>query len=111
MSTLKDVTLRIPDQWDPVWFRQFVVENLAKADIRAAIGQGITITSDGNSVATLSADAGTAGSISAHNADPFAHASAFSAHTAEADPHPQYLQDAPSDGSKYVRKDGAWVVA
>ena len=90
MSTLKDVTMRIPDQWDAAWFRQFVVEVLSKADVRSAIGQGVTITADGNTVATISADAETAGAIAAHNADPFSHEEVINAHKAEADPHPQY---------------------
>lgn len=90
MSGLQSIPLRIPDAWDPVWFRTILLEVIAKADVRNAIGVGVTITSEGNSVATISADAETAGAITAHNADPFAHAEAFAAHKAEADPHPQY---------------------
>lgn len=85
---IQNQPLRIPDTWDAAWFRLFIAEVLAKADVRNAIGDGIAITSDGNSVATLSTDASTA--IAPHNADPLAHADAFSAHRSEADPHSQY---------------------
>lgn len=88
---IEKTTLRIPDQWSAQWFREFVARHVAKADVRNAIGYGVTITSDGDSVATISADAETAGAISGHNADPFAHAAVLDAHRAEADPHPQYL--------------------
>jgi hypothetical protein len=90
MSGIQQTPLRIPDAWSASWFRTFVTEVIAKADIRNAIGQGVTITSNGNSVATISADAETAGAVSAHNVDPLAHADAFAAHRAESDPHPQY---------------------
>lgn len=91
MSGIQKTPLRIPDVWDAAWFRTFVAEVIAKADVRNAIGYGVTITSDGNSVATISADAETAGAISGHNLDPLSHAQAFAAHRSEADPHPQYL--------------------
>jgi hypothetical protein len=90
MSGIQQTPLRIPDAWSASWFRTFVTEVIAKADIRNAIGQGVTITSDGNSVATISADAETAGAVTSHNVDPLAHADAFAAHRAESDPHPQY---------------------
>ena len=91
MSGIQKTPLRIPDQWSASWFRVFVSEVMAKADVRNAIGYGVTISSDGNSVATISADAETAGAITGHNLDPLAHAQAFNAHRSEADPHPQYL--------------------
>ena len=91
MSGIQKTPLRVPDQWDASWFRTFVSEVLAKADVRNAIGYGLTITSDGNSVATISADAETTGAITGHNLDPLSHTQAFNAHRAEADPHPQYL--------------------
>ena len=90
MAGLQQTTLRIPDKWDAAWFRQFVVEVIAKADVRNAIGVGLTITSDGNSVATLSTTAGTNAALGVHNDDPFSHADAFNAHVAESDPHTQY---------------------
>ena len=118
MTTLKDVPLRIPDQWDPNWFRVFVVEYLAKADVRDAIGVGITITSDGNSVATLSTDASQTAYVQAHNNDPSSHTEAINAHRAEWDPHTQYALDtdlnayvleAPENGLEYVRLDATWI--
>ena len=137
MTTLKDVPLRIPDQWDPNWFRVFVVEYLAKADVRDAIGVGITITSDGNSVATLSTDASQTAYVQAHNNNPSSHTEAINAHRAEWDPHTQYATDidlsthvaapdphsqyaldtdlnayvleAPEDGLEYVRLDATWI--
>lgn len=91
MAGIQNTPLRIPDVWDASWFRVFVSEVIAKADVRNAIGQGVTITSNGNSVATISADAETAGAITGHNNDPFAHQAVLDAHRAESDPHPQYL--------------------
>lgn len=85
---LQDVSLRIPEQWDAAWFRRLVAEILSRADVRNAIGVGITITHDGNSVATLTSDA--SGSVQAHNLDPLAHEQAFALHRIENDPHPQY---------------------
>jgi hypothetical protein len=35
-------------------------------------------------------------------------ASAIADHVAEPDPHPQYVEEAPEDGSLYARKDGNW---
>jgi hypothetical protein len=102
MSGIQQTTLRIPDVWDAHWFRVFVTENLAKADVRNAIGQGVTITSIGNSVATISADAETAGAVSGHNDDPLAHAEAFAAHVSHPDPHPQYLREAFPVGSLFL---------
>jgi hypothetical protein len=92
MSALQYTPLRIPDVITGAWFRQFVIEVLAKADIRNAVGYGITITSDGNSVATLSTDAESAGAISGHDLNPLAHAAAFEAHVAQPDPHPIYAR-------------------
>lgn len=89
MATLKDTPLRIPDQWSPTWFRQFVVEVLAKADARAMTGD-ITVSADGNSVANVSVSDTLSAEVVTHNGDPFAHLNAFSAHKAEADPHPVY---------------------
>ena len=89
MANLKDTPLQIPDQWAASWFRNFVVETLAKADIRNAIGVGVSITTNGNSVATLTVDP--SGSILTHNLDPFAHVEAITAHKAESNPHTQYV--------------------
>lgn len=89
MSGIQSTPLRIPDQWDAAWFRLFVSEVIAKADVRNAIGQGVTITSDGNSVATISTESETAGAVTAHNADPLAHSEGFASHRAESNPHPR----------------------
>jgi len=35
-------------------------------------------------------------------------AAAVAAHVAEPDPHPQYVEEAPEDGSLYARQDGNW---
>lgn len=59
-----------------------VREVLSKADIRAATGNGITITADGNVVATLDAATAIDDAIDAHNADATANTPAFAAHTA-----------------------------
>lgn len=42
-------------------------------------------------------------------ADPAGTATAaVAAHVAEPDPHPQYVEEAPEDGTPYARKDGDW---
>ena len=97
MSALQHTPLRIPDVITGAWFRQFVIEVLAKADIRNAIGYGITITSDGNSVATLSTDAESIGAISGHNLDPTAHAEAINLHVSAPDPHTIYARHREAD--------------
>lgn len=52
---LQDVPLRIPDDWDAVWFAAFIRDVLAKADVRNAIqGSGISITGQSNDLATIS---------------------------------------------------------
>lgn len=52
---IQDVPLRVPDDWDPVWFAAFVRDVLAKADVRNAIqGSGISITGQSNDLATIS---------------------------------------------------------
>lgn len=97
MAGIQKTTLRIPDEWSATWFRQFVAENMARADVRNAIGYGITISSDGNSVATLSTDAESAGAILGHNLDPTAHGAAFEAHVSQPDPHPIYAMHREAD--------------
>ena len=85
MSGIEKTPLRIPDAWFASWFRTFVVEYMAKADVRNAIGVGIEITSVGNSVATLTVS-GAAGSaaIEQHNNDPMANQNAFALHNSDA---------------------------
>jgi hypothetical protein len=107
MSGIEQIPLIIPEQWSASWYRQHVAEVLAKLDTRNAIGDGIAISSDGNSVATLSANAAISSAVATHNADPAAnpaaiaahdalvtaHAPAFNAHRAETDPHPDLIDD------------------
>jgi hypothetical protein len=91
MAALQDTPLRIPDKWSATWFRQFVVEVLAKADVRNSIGDGVSVSSDGNSYATLSTVDAQAAALAAHVGDPFTHEQIVQAHVAEAHPHTQYL--------------------
>jgi hypothetical protein len=45
VSGVERVPLRVPEQWDPKWFRDFVRDVLAPADARNALGQsGITVS-------------------------------------------------------------------
>jgi hypothetical protein len=88
MAGIQDVSLRIPETWDAAWFRRFVAEILSRADVRNAVGVGVSVTSDGNSVATISSDS--AAAVQGHNLDPLSHAEAFTAHRSESDPHSQY---------------------
>jgi hypothetical protein len=90
MSGIQSTPLRIPDQWSATWFRTFVAEVMAKADIRNAVGVGVTIESDGNSVATITA--GGDGGLLEHDGEPLAHANAFAFHTSLSDPHPGYVR-------------------
>lgn len=83
MSGIQHVSLRVPAEWDASWFRRFITEALSKADVRNATGSGVTVSSAGNSVATLATDVTTA----IMNA---AIAAAEAAHEAEANPHPVY---------------------
>ena len=46
----------VPKEWDAHWFQSvFVTEILSKLDTRNAVGSGVTITSSGNSVASIDA--------------------------------------------------------
>lgn len=87
MTALQDTPLRIPDAWSAAWFRRFVVEVLAKADARNVVGQGITVTSDGNSVATFSTQTGVEAAIATHDGNPFAHGNLMAGHAADRDAH------------------------
>lgn len=52
------IPVRAPREWDAAWFERFVREVLALADVRNAVeGAGISITSNPNDPATLSAAA------------------------------------------------------
>ncbi|GEM_PF-2680334 len=55
MPGLESIPLRIPDKWDPVWFKDFVREVLALADARnAQPGPGITIEGSPDQPAVIS---------------------------------------------------------
>lgn len=86
MAGVQDIPLNIPGQWDPVWFRRFVQDVLSKLDPRNATATGLTISSDGNSVADFTT-AVTQASVDA----------SIDAHEAAADPHPTYLTQAEAD--------------
>lgn len=90
MAGIQDIPFRIPEQWDATWFRQFIVEVLAKMDTRNAVGSGVTITSDGNSVATIDATGD------------------LTSHTSATDPHPQYAMA--SDIGVYAQKNAAETI-
>lgn len=87
MAGLEKTPLRIPDVWSATWFRTFVVEVLAKADARNAVGDGVEVTSTGNSVATLSTKTGVDTSIASHDANPGAHVNLLAAHAADRAAH------------------------
>ncbi len=56
MAGIQNIPLRIPREWSPEWFDTFVREVLSKLDTRNSVGVGVTVTSDGNSVATLASE-------------------------------------------------------
>ena len=107
MPGIEKVPLIVPEQWSAEWFRTFVREVLSKLDTRNSIGDGIVVSSDGNSVATLNATlainaAVTAHdglvtahgpAIAAHDGLATAHSVAFGIHRAETDPHPDIIDD------------------
>ena len=93
MAGIADVPMRIPLDWTNfrAWFENtFVKELLAPADIRNATGEGVTISSNGNSKATLTSVV-TQDSVDDDIED------AIDAHEAAADPHPAYLTQAEAD--------------
>jgi hypothetical protein len=115
MPGIEKTPLRIPDTWAPAWFRTFVVEYMAKADVRNAIGVGISITSEGNSVATLTVDGSVSeAAIEAHNNDPYANANAFALHNSDMNAHAHTtsvdaLPTSPQPGARTVVTDSASV--
>lgn len=54
---IEKIPLRIPANWDAAWFERFVREVLANADVRNAIGQGLDVSGQSDSVATLAVSA------------------------------------------------------
>jgi len=121
VSSLKDIPIQIPEVWSAAWYRRHFVEVLGKADVRAATGIGVTVTSDGNSEATINAVADVATAIELHDSLPGAHHSAIDAHDVDAaahgstiaaaitaheglsNPHPTYLTQAEGD-ARYPQK-------
>jgi hypothetical protein len=79
VSGIEKIPLVIPEEWSAAWYRQHVAEVLSKLDTRNSIGNGILVSSDGNSVATLSATD--------------AIEQAINAHKAETDPHEDIIDD------------------
>jgi hypothetical protein len=79
VSGIEKIPLMIPEEWSASWYRRHVAEVLSKLDTRNSIGDGILVTSDGNSVATLSATD--------------AIEQAINAHKAETDPHEDIIDD------------------
>lgn len=104
---IEKIPLRIPEKWSAEWFQEFILRVLAPADTRNAIGEGIVVSADGNSPATLSATAAIDAAIATHDALETAHVAAigvhdvladahevaFDAHRAETDPHPDLIDD------------------
>lgn len=86
MAGIQNIPLRIPREWSPEWFDTFVREVLAKMDTRNAVGNGVTVSSNGNSVATIDAE------LTQDNID-----DAIADHEAAANPHPTYLTEAEAD--------------
>lgn len=89
MSGIEKTVIRVPDIIDGVWFRRWVTEELAKADVRNATAVGMTIETDAYGRPVLTFDVSP--DVAAHNVDPLAHAEAFAAHRSESDPHTQYV--------------------
>jgi len=54
MAGIQDIPHIVPEKWSAQWFRTFIAETLSKLDARNSVGQGISIASTGNSVATIS---------------------------------------------------------
>jgi hypothetical protein len=54
MTGIQDIPFRIPEKWDPEWFRQFIRDVLAPADARNSLGVGISVSGSSSTVATLS---------------------------------------------------------
>jgi hypothetical protein len=76
----------VPEVWDASWFRRvFVAEILSKLDTRNATGTGVTVSSNGNSVASLATEV-TQATVDA----------SINAHRAEIDPHSDLIDDLPA---------------
>jgi hypothetical protein len=97
---LDKISLRIPAQWDPEWFRMVIRDVLSKADVRNAIGSGVAITGNTDEPATLAVGTvnlatGVTGVLAAANIDSAIArdsevSAAITAHEGASDPHPGY---------------------
>lgn len=56
MTGIEQVVLRIPEQWDPKWFDNFVREVLSFADSRNATGIGINVSGEPNAFGVYEVD-------------------------------------------------------
>ena len=90
---IENLQFVVPKDWDAHWFKTvFVKDVLSKLDTRNAIGSGVSITSSGNSVATISSSL-TDGDIPASIARDTEVASAISTHVGAPDPHPDLIDE------------------
>lgn len=92
MAGIQDVPIRVPEDFPSFrrWFPKFITDYLAPMDVRNAQGSGVTVSSDGNSVATLDAT------------------EELAAHVAEANPHSQY--PLATDLAVYTQKNAAETI-
>jgi len=97
MAGIQSGGLRVPSEWNADWFRKFIMEVLAPADVRNAIGVGITVTSAGNVPATLTTAPLSESQIPAEITRDTELAAALAAHVAAADPHAVYLTEPEGD--------------
>jgi hypothetical protein len=87
---IQDVPIRLPLNYEGFkdWFPRFVREFIVPADVRNADGEGLTVTSDGNSRATLTTQV----TQTVLN-------NAIATHEAASDPHPGYVTTAEGDAA------------
>ena len=90
MAGIQDIPLRIPDEWSAAWFRTFIADVLSKLDPRNATTTGMSVSSDGNSVAHFDAS------------------DELTAHVAESNPHTQY--PLATDLAVYTQKNAAETI-
>ena len=53
MTGIQDIPQRIPEEWNPQWFKEFIRDQLSDADVRNATGIGISISGQPSETATL----------------------------------------------------------
>ena len=56
MTGLQDIPYRIPSEWDSKWFLELIRDVLQLAEVRNAVGVGITISGEPSVVGTLTND-------------------------------------------------------